>query len=197
MSNSATQKSFIDDQAASKPLANINVITCDMNDFDTDERFDRVVSIEMFEHMRNHALLFDRISGWLKDDGKLFYHVFCHRAFPYFYEINSDSDWMARNFFTGGMMPSFDLPLIAQDALELEDRWAVSGNHYAATCRRWLEACDANRPAVLEALRSGDNPLPANIQMHRWRMFFMACETLFGYDNGNEWHVAHYLLTKP
>lgn len=197
VSNSATQKAFIEEAAKARSLSNIEVITCDMNDFDIDRTFDRIVSIEMFEHMRNYRVLFERIARWLTDDGLLFFHIFCHKAFPYFYEVESDADWMAKHFFTGGMMPSFDLPLRAQSSLQIDDRWAVSGMHYARTCRAWLEACDRRRTDVIAALAAGDDPLPAEVQYHRWRMFFMACETLFGFDHGNEWFVGHYRFRKP
>lgn len=197
VSNSATQKAFIDDAAATRSLPNIEVITADMNDFDTERRFDRVVSIEMFEHMRNHKLLFERIEGWLAPGGKLFFHIFCHRHFPYFFEPRSEADWMAKNFFTGGMMPSYDLPLQTQSSLTLEDRWAVAGTHYALTCDRWLQQCDTNRAEILTALAAGDDPVPADIQLHRWRMFFMACKELFAFAGGNEWHVAHYRFSRP
>ncbi|MDZ7683860.1 MAG: cyclopropane-fatty-acyl-phospholipid synthase family protein [Gammaproteobacteria bacterium] len=196
VSNSSTQKAFIDEAAAARSLANIDVVTADMNDFDPGRRFDRIVSIEMFEHMRNHKVLFERISRWLEPDGKLFFHVFCHRHFPYFFEPRSDADWMAKNFFTGGMMPSFDLPLYSQSSLALEDRWAISGMHYARTCDRWLEQCDANRATVLAAFDAGDDPVPADVQFHRWRMFFMACRELFAFAGGDEWHVAHYRFTR-
>lgn len=197
VSNSATQKAWIDSEATARGLGNVTVITADMNDFQTSETFDRVVSIEMFEHMRNHRLLFERIANWLEPGGRLFFHIFCHRHFPYFYEVRSETDWMARHFFSGGMMPAWDLPLLAQDALTLEDRWAIDGRHYALTCERWLANCDRNRATVISALAGGDNPAPPEVQCQRWRMFFMACRELFAWGNGQHWHVGHYRFVKP
>jgi cyclopropane-fatty-acyl-phospholipid synthase len=194
VSNSATQKAYIDSAAEKRELLNITVLTCDMNEFDIDQQFDRVVCIEMFEHMRNHALLFERIQGWLAPEGKLFLHSFCHLAFPYFYETESDSDWMATHFFRGGLMPSWDLPLQFQQQLTLEDRWQVNGRHYARTCAAWLANCDRFKAHILEIFAHSPNPAPPIVQFHRWRMFFMACESLFAYHRGNEWFVGHYLF---
>ncbi|MFT4632386.1 MAG: cyclopropane-fatty-acyl-phospholipid synthase [Candidatus Pseudothioglobus sp.] len=192
VSNSATQKDYIDKAAEKRDLVNVTVITCDMNDFEPEGRFDRVVSVEMFEHMRNHELLFNRISQWLTADGKLFFHVFCHQLFPYFYESESESDWMSENFFSGGMMPSWDLPLQFQEKLILEDRWALSGQHYAKTCAAWLANCDRFKTQILAIFSHSPDPATPIVQFHRWRMFFMACERLFAYNNGSEWFVGHY-----
>ncbi len=194
--NSASQKAYIDSAAEKRDLANIEVIYSDMNDFDTEQKFDRVVSIEMFEHMRNHELLLERIAGWLAPEGKLFFHMFCHQTFPYFFESESESDWMATNFFSGGMMPSWDLPLQFQAHLSLEDRWPVSGKHYAQTCVSWLANCDRFKPQILEIFVHSPDPRPPIIQFNRWRMFFMACEALFAYNQGDEWFVGHYLFSK-
>ena len=196
VSNSHSQRQHIEKVAAASGLANITVITCDMNDFATDQSFDRVVSVEMFEHMRNHALLFQRIASWLKPDGRLFFHVFCHRSLPYFFEDEGESDWMSRHFFTGGLMPSYDLPMSFQDDLVLEDRWRVNGTHYARTCRAWLDNLSANREVALEALAGSGNPEDPRRQLNRWRLFTMACEELFAHDGGNEWHVGHFVM-KP
>lgn len=194
VSNSSTQKEYIDQTAKSQGLTNINVLTCDMNDFDSESKFDRVISIEMFEHMRNYPMLFNRISSWLKDDGKLFFHIFCHKTIPYFFETEGESDWMAENFFTGGLMPSYDLPLSIECNLTLLNRWAVSGTHYAKTSRAWLDQMDSNKNKALEVLKNSDDPTPELILYNRWRMFFMACEELFAYNQGNEWHIGHYLF---
>ncbi len=196
VSNSATQKTYIDAMANERGIHNITVITCDMNDFETDQQFDRVVSIEMFEHMRNYQMLFDRIAGWLKADGKLWFHIFCHRTIPYFFENDGKADWMARNFFTGGLMPSWDLPLKIPSKLKIENRWPVSGVHYAKTSRAWLNLLDANQQKVLQIFAASDDPTNPVVLMNRWRMFFMACEELFAYNNGREWHVGHYLFSK-
>ncbi|MBD3648028.1 MAG: class I SAM-dependent methyltransferase [Pseudomonadales bacterium] len=194
VSNSSSQKRFIDEQAHHLGLENIEVITSDMNDFETNEKFDRVVSIEMFEHMRNYRLLFKRIRGWLKDDGRLFFHIFCHKDTPYFFSPDTDKDWMARHFFTGGVMPSYDLPERFREHLYPMCRWRVSGNNYARTCQAWLDNLDNNRDAAIEILERGDNPESALIQFNRWRLFVMACRELFAWDDGNEWFVGHYLF---
>ena len=194
VSNSASQKAFIDERARRMGIDNVEVVTCDINDFDAGRKFDRVVSVEMFEHTRNHPALFERISRWLKPDGLLFFHIFCHRAYPYFYEDNDDSDWMARQFFTGGMMPAWDLPLEFQTHLALEERWQVPGTHYGETCRQWLARHDANKARICDMLAASGDETPPEILFNRWRLFFLACEQLFDYDGGNEWYVGHYLF---
>ena len=196
VSNSATQRTYIEAQAARRNLDNLSVITADMNHFSTTDQFDRVMSIEMFEHMRNYQTLFQRISGWLKQDGKLFFHIFCHRDMPYFFETDSKDDWMAKHFFTGGMMPSFDLPAHFNDCLDQEKAWVVNGLHYARTCAEWLRNLDLRKSDAFEAIARSDNPASEVIQFNRWRMFVMACQELFSYRQGKEWHVAHYLFAK-
>lgn len=194
VSNSSSQKVYIDEIAQSRGLGNIEVITCDMNDFDINEKFDRVVSIEMFEHMRNYPLLFQRIANWLESNGKLFFHIFCHNTIPYFFETEGEADWMAENFFTGGLMPSYDLPLSIESDMTLLNRWAVNGRHYAKTSHAWLNQIDDNKEQVLELFKKSDDPTPEVVQYNRWRMFFMACEELFAYNQGKEWHIGHYLF---
>ena len=196
LGNSESQKAYIDSAAEKRDLANIEVICSDMNDFNTEQRFDRIVSIEMFEHMRNHELLFERIASWLEPEGKLFFQIFCHQTFPYFFESESESDWLATNFFSGGMMPSWDLPLQFQAHLSLEDRWPVNGTHYAQTCATWLVNCDRFKPQILEIFVHSPDHRPPIIQFNRWRIFFMACETLFAYNQGHEWFIGHYLFNK-
>ena len=196
LGNSESQKAYIDSAAEKRDLANIEVICSDMNDFNTEQRFDRIVSIEMFEHMRNHELLFERIASWLEPEGKLFFQIFCHQTFPYFFESESESDWLATNFFSGGMMPSWDLPLQFQAHLSLEDRWPVNGTHYAQTCATWLVNCDRFKPQILEIFVHSPDHRPPIIQFNRWRMFFMACEALFAYNQGHEWFIGHYLFNK-
>ncbi len=196
VSNSNNQREFIEARADRQGLSNVEVITADINEFQTTQIFDRVVSIEMFEHLRNYHRLFELTSSWLKPDGRLFFHIFCHRDSPYFFSNDSDGDWMARHFFTGGTMPSWDLPLKFDENLILDERWRVNGNHYALTCRDWLANLDRQRDRTLSSLKSGENPAPTRRQYHRWRMFVMACQELFAWKGGEEWFVGHYLM-KP
>ena len=193
VSNSASQKAYIDAEAVKRGFQNISVLTQDMNDFEALGQFDRVISIEMFEHMRNYEALFTRIAAWLKTDGLLFFHIFCHRDQPYFFEDDSNDDWMARHFFTGGLMPSFDLPRRFEGALKERDRWAVNGQHYANTCRDWLTNLDENRRDILRALDEVEHPDTSAVLWQRWRMFVMACQELFAYEGGETWFVGHYL----
>jgi cyclopropane-fatty-acyl-phospholipid synthase len=191
VSNSAAQRRFIERRATSRGLENLRVVTADMNDFRPEGTFDRVVSVEMFEHMRNWRALLERVAGWLRPEGRLFLHVFCHREVPYFFEDEGEDDWMARHFFTGGLMPSPTLPGEVTEALEVEERWAVDGTHYQRTARHWLERLDARRAEVERIFAEVYGPGEAALWVRRWRVFFMACEELFGYRDGEEWHVAH------
>jgi len=187
VSNSAPQRRFIEARAPD----NVRVITADMNDFALDERFDRVVSIEMFEHMRNYEELLRRVAGWLQPHGRLFVHVFCHREYAYPFETEGSDNWMGRHFFTGGIMPSFDLLTRFDRDLELEEQWEVDGGHYSQTARAWRKNLEARRSEVLPVLQRTYGP-EAPLWYHRWRMFFLACEELFGYQGGTEWMVGHY-----
>ena len=196
VSNSHSQRLYIEAQAAQRGLTNITVITMDMNNFAPVEKFDRVVSIEMFEHMRNYKLLFNRISQWLSADGLLFFHIFCHRDQPYFFEDDSEEDWMARNFFTGGLMPSLDLPQKFEGELRQQRCWVVNGRHYARTCAAWLRNLDNNKTEIFKILDASENPDPAQILWQRWRMFVMACEEMFAYEDGETWMVGHFLFEK-
>jgi cyclopropane-fatty-acyl-phospholipid synthase len=173
------------------------VITCDMNDFATDERFDRIISVEMFEHMRNHRQLLERIHGWLLPGGRFFMHIFCHRAVPYVFEDRGPSDWMSRHFFSGGMMPSDDLPLRFQDHLKLVDRWRWNGKHYERTLNAWLANMDRNRRTLFPLLEDTYGKSSAPVWWGRWRIFFMACAELFGFHDGEQWQVSHYLFERP
>lgn len=196
ISNSHQQKEYIDEQARQRGLVNISVITTDINDFDSQQQFDRVVSVEMFEHVRNHALLFSRIKQWLKTDGKLFSHVFCHRELAYPFESKGQSDWMSRHFFTGGMMPSFNLFLHYQQHLKLEDRWWLDGGHYEKTSNAWLAKQDQSRALITGIFEAHYSAQQAKIMNQRWRMFFLAVAELFGYDQGQQWGVGHYLFSR-
>ena len=196
VSNSSGQRGHIEAEAARRGISNLTVITADMNDFDIDKRFDRAVSLEMVEHMRNHRELFRRIHGWLKPGGRFFMHIFCHRLVPYEFEVRDESDWMSQYFFSGGIMPSDALPLRFQDDLRLVNQWRWDGRHYARTLNTWLERMDARKPTLMPILDSvyGDD---APIWWMRWRLFFMACAELFDYNKGQEWWVSHYLFERP
>ena len=196
VSNSSSQRDYITAQAARRDIGNLEVLVCDMNDFEAPRKYDRVVSIEMFEHMRNYRELFRKIRSWLLPGGKFFMHIFCHRTTPYEYIDKGPSDWMSRHFFSGGIMPSVDLPLRFPRDLNIERNWRWNGMHYAKTCRAWLENMDARRNEVLPVLVDTYGADQAERWFMRWRMFFMACEELFRYDGGNEWFVAHYLFSR-
>ena len=159
-------------------------------------RFDRIVSIEMFEHVRNYGELFPRLERWLAPGGKLFVHVFCHRDYAYPFEPEGPSDWMARHFFTGGAMPSIDLLPAFRGALELEERWLVEGTHYARTSESWLDNLDRRRDEALPVLERAYGEAEAGRWLERWRIFFLSCAELFAYRDGTEWLVAHYRFAR-
>ncbi|MEM1263595.1 MAG: cyclopropane-fatty-acyl-phospholipid synthase family protein [Pseudomonadota bacterium] len=196
VSNSASQKAFIDAQAAHRRLSNLTVITANMRDFSIDSRFDRVVSIEMFEHMRNYRLLLERVSNWLVDDGKAFVHIFCHSEYCYPFEDRVGNDWMARHFFSGGIMPSFDIFSHFTDHMIVEEQWAVNGQHYEKTSNAWLEQLDRHTERALTVLGNANPNEDPKRLLQRWRMFYMACAELFGLNQGKDWFVGHYRLTK-
>ena len=196
VSNSAPQREHILSEAARRGLSNIEVVTSDMNDFATSRQFDRVVSVEMFEHMRNYTRLFEMISAWLAPGGKFFMHIFVHRTVPYAFEDRGSDDWMSRHFFSGGIMPSASLPLQFQRHLRIARQWAWSGEHYEKTANAWLANLDANRERALPILQSAYGAEQAAVWLQRWRMFFMACAELWGYREGREWFVSHYLFER-
>jgi len=195
VSNSSSQREFIEKKAAVAGIKNLRVITRDMNDFNISEKFDRIVSVEMFEHMRNYEKLLGKIHSWLKKDGRLFVHIFTHRENPYIFETDGDNDWMARYFFTGGLMPSNHLLFYFNDDMRVIEHNVVNGVHYARTSREWLRNMDANKKSILPVFQQtyGKEYLR---WWNYWRVFFMAVEELFATHNGNEWMVNHYLFSK-
>lgn len=196
VSGSESQGEHIRERARERGLSNVEVVTCDMNDFETGERYDRVVSVEMFEHMRNYEMLLERIASWLDPGGKLFVHIFCHKDLAYEFQTEGEDNWMGQHFFTGGIMPSDDLLLLFQKDLLLERHWRVNGVHYAKTARAWLNNLDQRKEDILEIFREVYGSNQARLWHQRWRIFFMACEELFGHEGGNQWYVSHYTMRK-
>lgn len=196
VSNSNSQRLYIEAAARHHGLDNVTVLTRDMNDFEAPDRYDRIVSVEMFEHMRNYRVLFEKISRWLLPDGRFFMHIFTHRNSPYPFEDQGPGDWMSRHFFSGGMMPSTDLPSRFQQHLHLERQWRWDGRHYEKTSNAWLQRMDAQSGAVRELFRHVYGPGQTRMWVMRWRMFFMACAELFGYNDGQEWFVSHYRFAR-
>lgn len=201
VSNSNSQREHIERTAAERRLQNLRVITCDMNHFQPSQfgiayQFDRVVSVEMFEHMRNYRELYGRVHDWLKPGGKLMKHIFVHRQVPYAFEVAGDEDWMSKYFFSGGMMPSDDLPLHFQQSLQLERRWRWDGRHYEKTLNAWLAEMDSAETQITPILAATYGEENVTIWRNRWRIFYMACAELFGFNRGQEWWVSHYLFVK-
>ena len=196
VSNSCTQREYIASQCRAKDITNLHLQTADMNSFEAPGVFDRVISIEMFEHMQNHERLMEKIARWLSPGGMLFVHIFCHRLHVYPFETEGEDNWMGRYFFTGGIMPSADLLLHYQRHLFLKDRWFVNGNHYSRTLRSWLNRLDNHSDQAIEIMRNVYGTSEANIWLNRWRIFLMACDELFAYRGGSEWFVSHYLFQK-
>jgi cyclopropane-fatty-acyl-phospholipid synthase len=192
VSNSATQRAFLE----SCQVKNLEVVTADMNDFEARRQFDRIVSVEMFEHMRDWTRLLERVCGWLREDGRLFIHVFCHASHAYTFEADGEDNWMGRHFFSGGIMPAYGLlSEVAPPSLEVEADWWLDGTHYQRTARAWRELMESRRSSVLSVLHAHYGP-SASVWYQRWRLFFLACEELFGYQGGREWGVGHYRLKR-
>ncbi|MFO0943874.1 MAG: cyclopropane-fatty-acyl-phospholipid synthase family protein [Pirellulales bacterium] len=196
ISNSHSQRHFIEQRLKTRGLTNARILTQDMRSFQNERQFDRIVSVEMFEHMRNYRQLFDRISGWLNPDGRLFVHIFCHQSSTYLFETEGANNWMGRHFFTGGTMPSVDLFSKVQQALKLEQQWNVNGLHYWRTCEHWLKRLDDNYGDLATLFKSSMPAAQTKIALQRWRMFMLACAELFRYEKGSQWFVSHYLFSK-
>jgi cyclopropane-fatty-acyl-phospholipid synthase len=197
ISNSSAQRLHIEQQCRVRGLHNVTVVTCDVNRLSLPPaQFDRCVSVEMFEHLRNYETLLARIAGWLKPDGKLFVHVFAHRDFLYPFETSGPGNWMGRHFFTGGLMPSADTFLWFQKDLAVEQRWRVSGTHYGRTANHWLANQDRHASAVRALFSEVYGPAQAALWIQRWRMFWMACAETFSYDDGRQWIVGHYRFAR-
>lgn len=199
VSNSRTQKVYIDEQAKERRLTNLHVITADVVYFSPPKgmTFDRVMSVEMFEHMKNYGELMKRISSWLKPEGHLFVHIFVHRlGLPYHYLVESEEDWMTKYFFSGGTMPSSDLLLHFQDDVSIQQQWYINGIHYSKTLEDWLVRHDAEKKSILPLFEETYGKGNALKWFVYWRLFYLACSELFAYEKGERWGVCHYLFKK-
>ena len=196
VSNSRTQKEYIDNAAEARGLKNLTIITADMNKFTVDGKFDRVVSVEMFEHMRNYEKLLEKVSGFLNENGKLFVHIFTHKTYSYLFEVKDETDWMSKYFFTGGIMPSDHLLMYFPKHLAIEKHWHVPGVHYYKTSEAWLSNMDAHKQEIQQIFMETYGKDQMTKWWVYWRVFFMACAELWGYNNGEEWIVSHYLFEK-
>jgi len=194
LSNSATQREHIMQIAQTNGFKNLQIVTSDINVAELNQKFDRIMSIEMFEHMKNYQKLLEKVSSWMKDDGMLFIHIFTHKE--YAYDFAQDDGWMATHFFTGGTMPSDDLLLYFQDHVTLVDHWFLNGTHYGKTSEAWLVNTDKHSQQILRIFEKTYGKEDARMWLYRWRIFFLSCAELFNYKNGDEWGVSHYLFKK-
>ena len=195
ISNSNDQITFIKKEAQKRGLLNIKALKMDVNNLKLNKHFDRIISIEMFEHLRNYKLIMNSLNNLLKPDGRLFIHIFCHKEHTYFYEIKNNLDWMTKYFFQGGIMPSKDIFQYFEGELEIINQWEINGNHYSKTCKAWLNNHYKNKKKILNIFEKHyDEP---KIWFNRWRIFFLSCEAFFALNNGREYFVAHYLFKKP
>ncbi|XP_066378757.1 (S)-coclaurine N-methyltransferase-like isoform X1 [Miscanthus floridulus] len=194
--NSTTQKAFIEEQCRENELSNVEIIVADISKFEMERSFDRIISIEMFEHMKNYKSLLKKISRWMKEDGLLFVHFFCHKTFPYHFEDKNDDDWITRYFFSGGTMPSANLLLYFQEDVSVVNHWLISGTHYARTSEEWLKRMDKSITSIRPIFEKTYGKESTTKWIAYWRTFFISVAELFGYNNGDEWMVAHYLFQK-
>tara|TARA_B100000886_G_scaffold185564_1_gene127313 strand:+ start:3944 stop:4966 length:1023 start_codon:yes stop_codon:yes gene_type:complete len=196
VSNSNSQRKFIEKLGYERNLNNLNIVTKDINSFDTNKKFDRIISIEMFEHTKNSKILMDSINKWLAPDGLFFMHVFAHKYNPYYFDTEQKNAWMAKYFFTGGMMPNHDLFKDLESDLNYQKSWMLSGTHYEKTSNAWLEKMDSNKTKILELFRRNNSNSVAKKKFYFWRLFFIACAEIFGYNGGSEWIISHHLFKK-
>jgi cyclopropane-fatty-acyl-phospholipid synthase len=193
VSGSRRQRDYIEAEAAARGLKNLRVITADINVFAPEQQFDRIVSVEMFEHTMNWRQLMTRVKSWLAPEGRFFLHIFTHRSGAYLFDRADGEDWIAQHFFTGGVMPSHHLIRQYADLFGIEKEWRWSGTHYQRAALDWLASFDANRDEIERVLRPVYGHDTA-LWMRRWRWFFLATAGLFGYADGSEWGVSHYRM---